>query len=110
MSAVTALRRPVDTDAITARAQAAPDGQWEAFPAGLWIPYRADADDEAEQHWSCSGRWIALQEHPWHTGSENPGPELFEFLANARADVLALAAENRRLRNALNSTRQEAAA
>jgi hypothetical protein len=110
MSAVTVLRRPVGTDAITARAQAAPAGQWEAFPCALWVPFRADGDDETDGHWSNSGRWVALQEHGWHAGSQNPGPELWEFLASARADILSLAAENARLRNELDRTRQEAAA
>jgi hypothetical protein len=89
---------PLDVEAIAARAQAAPAGNWMACPDMLWIPWHADTDDETDGHWSCSGRWIAIQEGSWHNGSEDPGPELWAFLAVARDDVLSLAAEVRRLR------------
>lgn len=104
------VSRPVDVDAITARAEAAPGGTWIPFPGALWIPFRAADDDESDGHWSNSGRWIAMQEHGWHTGSPDPGPGLWGFLATARTDVLALAAEVERLRSELNDYRQEAAA
>lgn len=94
----------IDVDAITARAEAAPGGGWEAFPDKLWIPWSAGTDDETDGEWWCSGRWIAVQEHGWHTGSDNPPPGLWTFLACARGDVLALAAEVRRLRAALSET------
>jgi hypothetical protein len=97
------LSFPLDVDAIARRAEAAPAGCWEAFPDSLWIPWHADGDDETDGHWSSSGRWIALQEHGWHTGSEDPGSELWAFLAAARDDVLTLAAEVRRLRAELAS-------
>jgi hypothetical protein len=104
------LRFPLDIDAITARAEAAPGGCWEAFPDTLWIPWSASTDDEHTGEWWNSGRWITMQEHGWHTGSEDPGPGLWAFLAAARDDVLTLAAEIRRLRAALTaSTRKEAA-
>jgi hypothetical protein len=89
---------PLDVDAIAARAQAAPGGSWEAGVDMLWIPWSAAGDDETDGHWSCSGRWIAVREGYWHTGSPDPGPELWAFLATARGDVLALAGEVRRLR------------
>jgi hypothetical protein len=74
-------------------------------------PFHADGDEEFEPgDWCESGRWIGIQEQPWHTGSEDPPPELWAFLAAARDDVLALAAEVRRLRARLDGTRQEAAA
>jgi hypothetical protein len=88
----------LDVDAIAARAQAAPGGSWETGPDMLWIPWSADGDDETDGHWSCSGRWIGVREGYWHTGSPDPGPELWAFLAAARSDVLALAGEVRRLR------------
>jgi anti-sigma regulatory factor (Ser/Thr protein kinase) len=92
---------PLDVDAIAARAEAAPGGAWEAFTDSLWIPWSADTDEEYEPgDWSESGRWLAVREECWHTGSPDPGPELWEFLATARKDVLALAAEVRRLRAA----------
>jgi hypothetical protein len=104
------IRFPLNVDAIAARAEAAPGGCWEAFPDTLWIPWSADADDESDGHWSCSGRWLAVREGGWHTGSEDPPPELWAFLAAARDDVLSLAAEVRRLRAAtVGTTRKEAA-
>jgi hypothetical protein len=93
------IRFPLDVDAIAARAEAAPGGPWAAFTDSLWIPWTADTDDEYEPgDWCGSGRWLAVREMGWHTGSEDPPPELWEFLAAARDDVLALAAEVRRLR------------
>jgi hypothetical protein len=95
------IRFPLDIDAIAARAQAAPGGRWEAFTDRLWIDWRHPGDDEYEPgDWCESGRWIGIHEQPWHTGtgSDNPPPELWDFLAAARADVLALAAEVQRLR------------
>jgi hypothetical protein len=103
-------RFPLDVDAIAGRAEAAPAGCWEAFPDSLWIPWHATGDDDGDGHWSNSGRWIALQEHGWHTGSEDPGSELWAFLVTARDDVLSLAAEVRRLRSALTGANSEAAA
>jgi len=96
---------PLDVEAIAARAQAAPAGEWMACPDMLWIPYSGAADDETDGHWSCSGRWIAIQEGIWHNGSPGPGAELWEFLAAARDDVLSLAAEVRRLRGELCEAR-----
>ena len=96
------LRVPLDVDAIAARAEAAPGGQWDSTSDLLWIPFHdLDHDDEFEPGDMCgSGRWIGIQEQWWHagTGSEDPGAELWTFLAAARDDVLALAAEVRRLR------------
>jgi hypothetical protein len=104
------IRFPLNVDAIAARAEAAPGGCWEAFPDTLWIPWSAGADDGTDGHWSSSGRWLAVREHGWHTGSEDPPPELWAFLAAARDDVLSLAAEVRRLRAALTpAARKEAA-
>jgi len=104
------IRFPLDVDAIAARAEAAPAGRWEAFPDTLWIPWSTDTDDETDGHWSCSGRWLAVREGGWHTGSEDPPPELWAFLAAARDDVLSLAAEVRRLRAAgTPAARKEAA-
>jgi hypothetical protein len=102
---------PLDVDAIAARAEAAPAGNWEAFPDALWIPWHAAADDDYDpaSHW-CSGRVLAVREGGWHAGSEDPGPELWAFLESARDDVLSLAAEVRRLRAALAAEgRREAA-
>jgi hypothetical protein len=102
MATMTGLVRiPVDVDAIEARAAAAPGGSWDAFPDTVWIPWHADGDDEfgPGEYWR-SGRVLGLLEHGWHAGSEDPGPELWTFLASARDDVLALAAEVRRLRAA----------
>jgi hypothetical protein len=102
---------PLNVDAIAARAEAAPGGCWEAFTDRLWIPFHADGDSEYEPgDWCESGRWIGIREQPWHTGSEDPSPELWAFLAAARDDVLALAAEVRRLRGQdVGSTRPAAA-
>ena len=104
------IRFPLDVDAIAARAEAAPGGRWEACPDTLWIPWSATDDDDTTGEPWCSGRWVAVQEHGWHAGSDDPGPELWTFLAAAREDVLSLAAEVRRLRTALAAaTRKEAA-
>jgi hypothetical protein len=101
---------PLDVDAIAARAEAAPGGRWEAFTGSLWIGWSADGDDEHDGRWWESGRHLAVRESAWHTGSEDPGPELWAFLAAARDDVLALAAEVRRLRAAhAPAARKEAA-
>jgi hypothetical protein len=96
---------PLDVDAIAARAEAAPGGTWEAFTDSLWLPWHAEGDDDTDGHWSCAGRWLAVREHGWHTGSEDPPPELWTFLAAARDDVLSLAAEVRRLRAELADAR-----
>jgi hypothetical protein len=104
------LRFPLDVDAIAARAEAAPGGYWVAFADQLWIPWSADTDDEPDDSTWASGRWLGVQENNWHTGSEDPPPELWAFLAAARDDVLSLAAEVRRLRAALSGpARKEAA-
>jgi hypothetical protein len=97
----------LDVDAIAARAEAAPGGQWEAFTDSLRIPWSVPYDPDDVAHtddadpgaypW-LSGRWLAVREGHWHTGSPDPGPELWEFLAAARGDVLELVAEIRRLR------------
>jgi hypothetical protein len=91
------IRVPVDVDAITIRAQAAPGGQWAAFPDSLWLPFSTDADDEQFGTWD-HGRYITITDNAWHSGSADPGPEFWEFLASARDDILALAAEVRRQR------------
>lgn len=108
---VTGITRfPLDLDTITARAEAAPAGPWAAGPDSLWIPWTADGDDEYEPgDWCGSGRWVGVREMGWHTGSEDPPPELWEFLAHSRDDVLALAAEVRRLRAARGRARKDAA-
>ncbi len=88
------IRFPLDVDAVAARAEAAPGGRWEAFTDSLWIPWSADDDDEREPgERSSSGRWLSVREGGWHSGSEDPPPELWTFLAAARDDVLSLAAE-----------------
>lgn len=104
MAPATSITRiPLDVDAIAARAEAAPGGPWAAFTDSLWIPWHASTDDEYEPgEWWCSGRWLAVREGGWHTGSADPPPELWAFLAAARDDVLSLAAEVRRLRAALD--------
>lgn len=101
---------PLDIDAIAARAEAAPGGNWEAFPDTLWIPWSAATDEDHDGEYWRSGRVLAVREFGWHTGSEDPGPELWEFLASARDDVLSLAAEVRRLRAALAPVTQKEAA
>jgi hypothetical protein len=102
---------PLDVDAIAARAEAAPGGCWEAWPDSLWIPWSADTDDEHEPgETRHSGRVLAVREFGWHTGSEDPGPELWEFLASARDDVLSLTAEIRRQRAELERLRAAPAA
>lgn len=100
---------PADVDAIAARAKDAPGGRWEAFADRVWIPWFADTDDEPATQYT-SGRWIAIAEGSWHSGSEDPPPGLWQFLAAARDDVLNLAAEVRQLRARLaDGSRQEAA-
>lgn len=100
---------PLDVDTIAARANAAPGGRWEPFTDRVWIPWFADTDDEPATHYT-SGRWIAIAEGSWHSGSEDPPPELWQFLAAARDDVLSLAAEVRQLRARLaDGTWQQAA-
>lgn len=96
---------PLDVDAIAARAEAAPAGNWEAFPDTVWIPWSADGDDEHDGEYWRSGRVLGIREFGWHTGSEDPAGELWEFLATARDDVLSLAAEVRRLRAELADAR-----
>jgi hypothetical protein len=100
-------RFPIDVDAIAARAEAAPGGCWVAFPDSLWIPWAATTDDESYGTWDA-GRYLAIPENEWHTGSDNPPPDLWAFLATARDDVLSLAAEVRRLRAALATARAQA--
>jgi hypothetical protein len=98
------MTRP-DLDAIAARATAAPGGQWETFTDSLRIPWSVPfdpddighTDDDTDDPWS-TGRWIAVREGHWHTGSPDPGPELWQFLGSARADVLELVDEVQRLR------------
>jgi hypothetical protein len=101
---------PLNVDAIADRAEAAPGGRWEAFADSLWISWHAGTDDEHAGEWWRSGRWVAVWEEGWHTGSEDPGPELWEFLVAARDDVLSLVAEVRRLRAALTVTARAEAA
>lgn len=91
-------RIPIDVEAIAGRAEAAPGGAWAAFPDGIWIPWTADGDDEPGTDTWTYGRWVTVQGQSWHTGSPDPGTELWDFLAAARDDVLQLAAEIRRLR------------
>jgi hypothetical protein len=101
----------LDIDAIAARAQAAPAGHWEAGPDCLQVPWCvpcnpgdfARTDDDTDDP-LCRGRWLAVREGWWHAGSPDPGPELWEFLAAARGDVLELVAEVRRLRAAQRDT------
>ncbi|MBO0804573.1 MAG: hypothetical protein J2P25_16055 [Nocardiopsaceae bacterium] len=93
-----ALHAPPDVDVITARALAAP-AAWDTSPDGVWVDWTHPDDDEHEPGDVCgSGRWLGIREMWWHAGSGDPGAELWEFLAHARGDVLALAAEVRRLR------------
>lgn len=105
---ITPLVVPLDIDAIEARATAAPGGDWDAFPDTVWIPWHAADDDEFEagEYWR-SGRVLGIREGGWHSGSEDPGPELWTFLASARDDVLALAREVRRLRTETARLRAE---
>lgn len=102
------LHTPPDVDAIAARALAAPGGRWDTSTNGMWIEWIHPNDDEYEPGDVCgSGRWIGIEEQAWHTGtgSEDPGSELWEFLANSRGDVLALVEEVRRLRAELAAAR-----
>ena len=95
---------PLDVDAIAARAEAAPAGNWIAFPDSIWIPWHG-ADDppyNPASPWAYGGRHITTQDDGWH-GDEEPPAELWAFLAAARDDVLSLAAEVRRLRAAVGS-------
>jgi hypothetical protein len=95
------VRVPLDVDAITARAEAAPGGPWLAFSDSLWIPWHADTDAAPRSPWD-HGRYIAVRDGDWH-GDEDSPAELWTFLADARDDVLSLAAEVRRLRTALTA-------
>jgi hypothetical protein len=95
---------PLDLDAIVARALAAPGGNWIAYVDKLQVPWVADTDDDS------SGRYIGVLEGPWHTGSEDPPPGFWAFLASARPDVLALVGEILRLRAKLAAAGREAAA
>ena len=97
----------LDIGAIAARAAAAPAGRWEAGPDCVQVPWCTPYDPDNFAHTDddtddplLSGRWLAVREGWWHTGSPDPGPELWEFLAAARGDVLELVAEVRRLRAA----------
>jgi hypothetical protein len=74
-------RVPLDLDAITARAQAAPDGYWVTFPDSIWIPWHADTDATP-----CSphdhGRYIAVQDGDWlNSGPAVAATETPEHLA-----------------------------
>lgn len=81
-------------DTITGRAASAPDGYWVPFLDGIWIPWSAP-DDDGPGGWD-SGRYIKVEDNDWH-GTAEPPVALWEFLAHARYDVLALAREVRRL-------------
>ena len=98
----------VDLEVITARAQAAPGGSWTAFTDRVQVPWSPPCDDAPYGRWDA-GRYLAVQAGDWHAGSEDPPPALYEFLAAARADVLALAAEVRRLTAELAAARKGAA-
>ena len=91
-----------DLDAIAARAAAAPGGYWVNMGDCIWVPWSALDDTEPFTAWD-HGRYLAVQDNPWHGTTEPPG-ELWEFLAAARDDVLTLAAEVRRLRATLAAT------
>lgn len=79
---------PVDVAAIAARALAAPIGTCEAYPHMMRIDWTAPDDDTVD------GRYIGILEGDWH-GSEQPPAALWEFLAAAKDDVLALVAHAR---------------
>jgi hypothetical protein len=106
-----AARTPPDVDAITARAEAAPGGQWVALPESLWLrEWTTDTDDDPHGEHG-TGRDITVTEHDWHAGSADPGTGLlWTFLSHARPDVLALGAEVRRLRAALAAVARKDAA
>ena len=87
---------PVDVDAIEARALAAPGGTWEAYPDMARIPWTAPDDDAPD------GRYLVMMRGDWHSPEDAPGG-VWEFLAAARADVLALVALTRWLSEALAS-------
>jgi len=89
----------LDVDAIAARAAATPGGYWVAFTDSMWIPWHAHDDDERTGPWD-TGRYISVQDGDWH-GTGQPPAALWQFLAAARDDVLALVAEVGRLRSAL---------
>lgn len=91
-------------DEIEARAAAAPGGCWIPFADKLRIPWSAHDDEEPVSAW-CSGRYLVIEENDWH-GAGEPPESLWQFLAHAREDVLALAAEVRRLRAGLGTARQ----
>lgn len=92
------LRIPLDVDAITARAEAAPGGYWVVVGDSVFIPWGADDDAPPAAGWD-HGRYLAVQDNDWH-GTAGPPAELWAFLAAARDDVLSLAAEVRRQRAA----------
>jgi hypothetical protein len=100
------VRVPLDVEAIAARAEAAPGGYWVAFSDSVWIPWEADDDLDPEAAWD-HGRYVAIQDDGWH-GTAEPPEQLWAFLANARDDVLSLAAEVRRLNAALAATPAQA--
>jgi len=85
-------RPDLDVEAIIGRAAAAPGGQWTAFTNMVQIPWSDPGDDEPSGQFDF-GRYLVIAENPWHTGSDDPPPELFAFLTSARNDVLALASE-----------------
>lgn len=89
---------PLDVDAITARAQAAPGGYWVVVGDSVFIPWDAAGDAPQVSAWD-HGRYLAVQDSDWY-GTAEPPAELWAFLAAARDDVLTLAAEVRRQRAA----------
>lgn len=84
--------QPLDVDAITARAEAAPGGLWQHADGKVSI-----APDPAmpEEAW-----YLSADDCSW-AGARDMPAELAGFLTTARSDVLALAAEVRRLRTEL---------
>lgn len=87
----------LDVDAIAARAEAAPGGTWTVFTDKVQIPWSGPDDEPPCGPWDW-GRYLTTMQGEWHGRPDDLPPGLWEFLGSARADVLALAAEVRRLR------------
>lgn len=94
-------REALDVDAIAARAEAAPGGYWLRTGDQVWMPWAVPGDaDPVSPH--DHGRYLAIEDGDWTAAPLTP-PGLMDFLTRARDDVLALAAEVRRLRARLGT-------
>lgn len=96
----------LDIEAIARRAENAPGGDWVQVGDQVRVPWTApgDAGYDTDDYWMAfldSGRYLTIADSDWIDCGNITPPGLMEFLEHSRQDVLALAAEVRRLRGLL---------